>query len=176
MRFDSAWGYKNRSHQCDLFLFIPRHFVTAPWGHAVTPFGRSGRPFGILRAKYQDQPRIQVVKYPEPEDIPSEKHLSVRESRSFPGWNAQIGRSVRRNGGFPGRKSQFAMTCPGKQTFPRMTMGLGTPEQAMASQLLKSSCVSYTQRARAACFVPVIRKTENVEPVYVCQRGCLIIL
>ena len=35
------------------------------------------------------------------------------------------------------------MTCPGKQTFPRMTMGLGTPEQAMACQLLKSSCVSY---------------------------------
>ena len=121
----------------------PSHFVTAPWGHAVTSVGRSGRPFGILRAKYQDQPRIQVVKYPEPEDIPSEKHLSVRESRSFPGWNAQFGRSVRRNGGFPGRKSQFAMTCPGKQTFPRMTMGLGTPEQAMACQLLKSSCVSY---------------------------------
>ena len=67
------------------------------------------------------------------------------------------------------------MTCPGKQTFPRMTMGLGTPEQAMACQLLKSSCASYTQRAparckgppdhlltaRYACFVPVIRKTQN---------------
>ena len=84
---------------------IPQSLRDSPRGHAFTPFGRSGRPFGILRAKYQDQPRIQVVKYPEPEDIPSEKHLSVRESRSFPGWNAQIGRSVRRNGGFPGRKS-----------------------------------------------------------------------
>ena len=25
----------------------PSHFVTAPWGHAVTPFGRSGRPFRL---------------------------------------------------------------------------------------------------------------------------------
>ena len=28
------------------------------------------------------------------------------------------------------------------------------PELAMASQLLKASCASYTQRARSACFVP----------------------
>ena len=37
----------------------------------------------------------------------------------------------------------------------------GTAAGKYASQLLKASCASYTQRARSAYFVPVMRKMQN---------------
>ena len=48
-----------------------------------------------------------------------------------------------------------------EMSFYEIAATASAPELAKASQLLKASCASYTQRARSACFVHGVTENAN---------------